>query len=469
MWKGRFKENTAKTVQDFTQSLDIDFRMAECDIKGSIAHVKMLAKTGILKTDEAEKIEIGLKKVLHEIKSGDFVPSEELEDVHMNIESRLTELEPLGAKLHTARSRNDQVAVTTRLYLRERILNLENEIHNLLSVLLENALKHRLIVIPGYTHMQQAQPISLGHYWLAWFEAFFRDCARLKFAFEELNECPLGAGALAGTTLPIDREFTSEILGFYNPTRNSLDSVAQRDYMMDFHFFASLFAVHVSRLCTDLITWNSQEFAWIILPDSFCTGSSMMPQKKNPDVLELSRGKTGQIIANMIDLLINLKALPMTYDRDLQEDKRGLWNSLDTVESIIKTLTVLISKIDVNKDLALNGLEKGFSLATDVAEYLVMKGVPFRDAHLKVGKLVGWCIENNLKFKDLTISQWQEHIPESDEEMLKILSPEASVSRRNVYGATGFEQVERQIKENTGRLANLKSELSKRIKYCNNL
>ena len=447
MWHGRFKQGMAEMVKDFTQSLDIDWRMAECDIQGSIAHVRMLGKTGLLKVDEAEKIELGLQKVLREIQDGTFTPSKDLEDVHMNIEARLTEIEPLGAKLHTARSRNDQVATTTRLYLRERLKSLSGDLRELLKVFVSNAERHVNIIIPGYTHMQQAQPISMGHYWLAWYEAFNRDNARLNFALDSLNECPLGAGALAGSTLPIDREMTSEILGFTQPTRNSLDSVAQRDYMTDYHYFASMLMIHVSRLCNDLINWNTQEFAFIVLPDEFCTGSSMMPQKKNPDVLELARGKTGQVIGNFIDLLFTLKGLPMTYNRDLQEDKRGLWASLDTVESVVRILTALLEKVEVNEKIALSGLEKGYALATDVAEYLVSKGVPFRDAHMKVGKLVGWCIENNLRFEDLTFSQWQEHIPEVDEAMLKILSPRESVRGRNIFGGTGFEQVMKQIKD----------------------
>ena len=414
MWHGRFKQDMAEIVKDFTQSLDIDWRMAECDIQGSIAHVKMLGATGILKLEEALKIEEGLKKVLEEIKSGKFIPSKSLEDVHMNIEARLTEIEPLGAKLHTARSRNDQVATTTRLYLRERLKILNEDLKELLKILVSNSERHLEIIIPGYTHMQQAQPISMGHYWLSWFESFFRDRQRLNFAIEALNECPLGAGALAGSTLPIDREMTSEILGFREPTRNSLDTVAQRDYMADYHYFASMLMIHISRLCNDLINWNSQEFAFIILPDEFCTGSSMMPQKKNPDVLELSRGKTGQIIGNFLDLLINLKSLPMTYNRDLQEDKRGLWHSIDTIENVIRIMTELLSKVEVNEKIALSGLEKGFSLATDVAEFLVMKGIPFREAHSKVGKFVGWCIENNFRFEDLNLSQWQKFIPEAE-------------------------------------------------------
>lgn len=447
MWHGRFTKDTAKTVQDFTQSLDIDWRMAEADIEGSIAHVKMLGKTGILPEDEAVKIEEGLTKVLQEIREGTFIPSESLEDVHMNIEARLTEIEPLGAKLHTARSRNDQVATTTRLYLRSRLRSLSEDLRELLSVLVSNAERHINIIIPGYTHMQQAQPVSMGHYWLSWFEAFHRDSERLSFALNSLNECPLGAGALAGSTLPIDRMMTSEILGFDRPTRNSLDTVANRDYMTDYHYFASVFMIHVSRLCNDLINWNTQEFGFIVLPDEFCTGSSMMPQKKNPDVLELARGKTGQVIGNMLDLMMTLKGLPMTYNRDLQEDKRGLWASVDTVESVMKIMTELLAKVEVDEGVALSGLEKGYSLATDVAEYLVMKGVPFREAHMKVGRLVGWCISEGLRFEDLTLEQWREHIPETDSAMLGILSPRESVKRRNTYGGTGFEQVKLQIEE----------------------
>lgn len=445
MWHGRFTQDTAKTVQDFTQSLDVDWRMAQADIQGSIAHVRMLGKTGILTPDESAKIEAGLLQVSDEIREGKFTPSESLEDVHMNIEARLTEIEPLGAKLHTARSRNDQVATTTRIYLRTRLQSLTENLRDLLRVLVANAERHTDIIIPGYTHMQQAQPISLGHYWLSWYEAFSRDFERLNFALSSLDECPLGAGALAGSTLPIDREMTCEALGFRQPTRNSLDTVANRDYMADYHYFASMFMVHISRLCTDLITWNTQEFGFIVLPDEFCTGSSMMPQKKNPDVLELARGKAGQVIGNLVDLIITLKGLPMTYNRDLQEDKRGLWASLDTVESVVKIIAELLSKVDVDEGLALAGLEKGYSLATDVAEYLVMKGVPFREAHMKAGRLVGWCVQNNVKFADLTLEQWQEHIPEADAAMMGILSVRESVRRRDVYGGTGFEQVRRQV------------------------
>lgn len=452
MWHGRFTKDTAKTVQDFTQSLDIDWRMAEADIQGSIAHARMLGETGILTREESAKIEAGLLKVLDEIRGGKFIPSESLEDVHMNIEARLTEIEPLGAKLHTARSRNDQVATTTRIYLRSRLQGLRENLRELLRVLVSNAERHINIIIPGYTHMQQAQPVSMGHYWLSWFEAFHRDLGRLDFALESLNECPLGAGALAGSTLPIDRFMTCETLGFDRPTRNSLDTVANRDYMTDYHYFASVLMIHISRLCNDLITWNTQEFGFIVLPDEFCTGSSMMPQKKNPDVLELARGKTGQVIGNMIDLMITLKGLPMTYNRDLQEDKRGLWASVDTVESAVKIIAELLSSVDVDEGLALAGLEKGYSLSTDIAEYLVMKGVPFREAHMIVGRLVGWCVANKVAFDDMTLEQWKEHVPEADSAMMEILTVRESVRRRNVYGGTGFDQVRRQIEEAKSRV-----------------
>lgn len=462
MWKGRFEEDTAPVVQRFSQSLDLDWRMAEHDVRGSIAHVRMLGAAGLLEPGEALKIEQGLRRVQDEVRSGRFVPSESLEDVHMNVEDRLTEIEPAGARLHTGRSRNDQTATTVRLYLRDRLLSLEESLLVLLDVLLDRAERHRPVIVSGYTHLQQAQPISLGHYWMAWFEAFLRDCGRLEFALDALNECPLGAGALAGSTLPLDREMTSRLLGFDRPTRNSLDTVAQRDYMADYHHFAALFIVHVSRLAEDLIIWSTQEYGWLKLPDAFCTGSSMMPQKKNPDVLELVRGRTGQVLGHMMDLLVTLKGLPMTYDRDLQEDKRGLWASIETVEAVLGVLAPMLARTEVDEAAARAGLEKGFALATDVAEYLVMKGVPFRDAHWKVGRLVKHCIDQRLRLEDLTLEAWREQIPEVEPDILELLSLEASVGRRNTYGGTGFEQVALRIAEGRERLAERQDALEKR-------
>ncbi|MDR2528949.1 MAG: argininosuccinate lyase [Synergistaceae bacterium] len=455
MWKGRFEADTAQVVLKFTQSLDLDWQLYEHDIQGSIAHARTLAAAGLLTAEEMERIEDGLNRICQEIRGGELKPSERLEDVHMNVESRLIELlGPVGAKLHTGRSRNDQIAVTMRLYLRDRLLGLQRGLLLLLETLLGRAERHQGLIISGYTHLQQAQPISLGHYWMAWFEAFSRDSGRLDAALASLDECPLGAGALAGSTLPLDRETTSKLLGFARPTRNSLDTVAQRDYMADYHHFASLFAVHAGRLAEDLILYATQEFGWLRLPDSFCTGSSIMPQKKNPDVLELVRGKTGQVLGHMLDLLVMMKGLPMTYDRDLQEDKRGLFASVETVEGVLEVLSPLLANTEADQAAARSGLEKGLglALATDVAEYLVVKGVPFRDAHWKVGRLVKHCLENNKPLTELTLAEWQEHIPETQADILDILSLDESVARRKTYGGTAFEQVAFQIEEGKERL-----------------
>jgi argininosuccinate lyase len=455
MWKGRFEEETAQVVLKFTQSLDLDWRLYDHDIRGSVAHVRMLGAVGLLADEEVERIEDGLNAIRREIRSGELEPSQQLEDVHMNVESRLTELlGSLGAKLHTGRSRNDQIATTMRLYLRDRLLDLQAALLSLLEALLDRADRCRNTVVSGYTHLQQAQPISLGHYWMAWFEAFLRDCGRLEFALASLDECPLGAGALAGSTLPLDREMTSRLLGFEHPTRNSLDTVAQRDYMVDYHHFAGLFVGHAGRMAEDLILYASQEFGWLRLPDSFCTGSSLMPQKKNPDVLELVRGKTGQVLGHMMDLLITLKGLPMTYDRDLQEDKRGLLASLGTVEVILEVLPPLIAKTEVDEATARAGLEKGLALtlATDVAEYLVIRGLPFRDAHWKVGQLVKYCLENQKPLTGLSLAEWQTKIPEVGSDVFSILDLKESVARRKTYGGTAFSQVLLQIQEGKERL-----------------
>ena len=457
MWKGRFSENTAQAVQKFTQSLDLDWTLASYDIEGSIAHARMLGSVGLIPADEARQIEDGLSRIREEIASGALVPAQELEDVHMNIESRLIELlGPTGARLHTGRSRNDQVAVTMRLFLRDRLHRIGSGMDALLAVLLERAALHRDIIVPGFTHLQQAQPISMGHYWMAHFFAFSRDCDRLLFALESLRECPLGAGALAGSTLPLDREMTARELGFARPTRNSLDTVAQRDYMADYHSFAVTFATHCSRLAEDFVIYSSREFGWLLLPDAFCTGSSMMPQKKNPDVLELLRGKTGQILGHFLDLLVTLKGLPMTYDRDLQEDKRGLQASLRTVEDMLAVLVPLLSAVEVDGEKAAEGMNDGFLLATDVAEYLVAKGVPFRQAHGMVGGLVKECLARKKGLFDLTGEEWKELLPEAGEDLFPLLSLRSAVERRRTYGGTAFDQVAKQIEDGKAFLENFR-------------
>lgn len=446
MWKGRFRENTAKVVQDFTQSLDIDWFLAPYDIQGSVAHGRMLVSAGLLSPEEGEAIEEALGRIEKEISSGECTPSEELEDVHMNIEHRLIELlGRVGAKLHTGRSRNDQVALTVRLFLRDRLTRLAEGLDGLLAVLLEKAEEHVQVIIPGYTHLQQAQPISMGHYWMAHFEAFSRDRRRLRFALESLEDCPLGSGALAGSTLPLDRFATASELSFARPSDNSLDSVGQRDYMADYHSFASLFAVHCSRLAEDFVIYSSGEFGWLLLPDGFCTGSSMMPQKKNPDVLELLRGKTGQIVGHFLDLLITLKGLPMTYDRDLQEDKRGLRRSLTTVEGMLEVLVPLLAAVQVDGARAEEGMADGFALATDVAEYLVLRGIPFREAHEKVGRVVKECLAGKKGLFDLSREEWRVLLPEAGDDLLPLLSLRSAVERRTTWGGTAFDRVHEQI------------------------
>ncbi|MDD3707461.1 MAG: argininosuccinate lyase [Aminobacterium sp.] len=461
MWKGRFSEQTAEIVLNYTQSLDLDWCLAPFDIKGSLAHAKMLVSVGILSSEEGQKIEEGLSLILKEIEDGCFTPSIELEDVHMNIEHRLIEiLGPLGAKLHTGRSRNDQIATTLRLYLRNRLKLIHKGMCILLETILKKAYAHRDIIIPGYTHLQQAQPISMGQYWMSHFQAFRRDMIHLQAALDALDDCPLGAGALAGSMLALDRFNTASALGFKRPTENSLDSVAHRDYLLDYHYFAAVFAVHCSRLAEDFIIYNSQEFGWLKLPDAYCTGSSMMPQKKNPDVLELTRGRVGQVVGHLVDMLIMLKGLPLTYNRDLQEDKRGLLASLSVILSMVGILPDFLSHVDVDERKATSKMENGMVLATDVAEYLVRKGIPFRDAHWKAGQLVRYCVDNERSLFDLSLSEWQAIIPEVEEDIMPLLSLKASVSRRKTYGGTSFDSVEKQIDNGYHWLSSEKSKYS---------
>ena len=448
MWKGRFSEDTADVVLKFTQSLDMDWYLAEADIKGSKAHVKTLASAELITKEEEKALLTGLDQVLDEIKSCKLEPLIELEDVHMNIEARLIEiLGDIGRKLHTARSRNDQIATTLRLLLREQLIEIAIKVKTFLESLLDRAENHLNFVVPGYTHLRRAQPISMGHYWMSHFWAFTRDFSRLKAALEALNECPLGSAALAGSTFPLDRHLSAKLLRFFKPTENSIDSVANRDYIADFYHFASLFLVHCSRLAEDLIIYSSDEFGIVQLPDAFCTGSSIMPQKKNPDVLELVRGKVGQVLGSYMDLLIMLKGLPLAYNRDLQEDKRSLMNVLQTLHGILDVLPPLILKVEIDVDGASKAFEDGFILATDVADYLVLKGVPFRKAHWLVGNAIKWCLNEGKNFLDLSLEEWRSLIPQFDEEILENLNPRSSVERRKTYGGTAFSEVMRQLSE----------------------
>jgi len=446
MWHGRFREDTAEIVQQFTQSLDLDWRLAPFDIYASIAHARMLAEVKLITPEESGKIEEGLRQVLEEIRQGAYTPSLSLEDVHMNIEARLTEIiGPVGAKLHTGRSRNDQSATSVRLFLRKEMVGVGDGLLMLMDSLVDRAIAHRHIIVPGYTHLQQAQPISMGHYWLAHFWAFARDFRRVLFALESINESPLGAGALAGSTLPLDRGYTAGLLGFEKVAENSLDAVSHRDYLLDSQYALAVLMLHVSRMAEDLIIYSSREFGWVELPDAFCTGSSMMPQKKNPDVLELIRGRSGRVVGDLVDLAVILKGLPLAYNRDMQEDKRALWTSLQITKDVLEVLPQLVARVDINEERAAASFEDGFTLATDVAEYLVMKGVPFREAHEKVGAAVRWCIDRYRALTNLSLEEWKELIPEAEEDLMPLLNIEQSVNRRNTHGGTSFKQVALQI------------------------
>lgn len=454
MWKGRFAQDTDEAVVNFTQSLDLDWRMAFADIRGSIAHVRMLAETGLLSEDEARVIEKNLREIAEEIRSGAFAPKLSLEDVHMNIESRLIEkCGATGARLHMGRSRNDQVNTTVRLYLRRELTHIWDGLSALIGVLLKNAKEQADIVVPGYTHLQQAQPISMGQFWMAHAQAFLRDAHRLSEACAAVDESPLGSGALAGSTLPLDRTFTARDMGFSRITENSMDTVAHRDHFMDILYFAAVFGGHVSRLSEDLIIYFTTEFGWAKLPDSFCTGSSIMPQKKNPDVLEILRGKSGQLNGALMDLLTMTKGIPLTYNRDLQDDKRSLFRTLDCLNGIFSVLPNLLAEVTVDEEKANRGFSDGLILATDVAEYLVLRGVPFRSAHEKVGHAVRWCLENKRPMDGLTLAEWQALIPEAEAGLLPLLSPRRSMERRNTYGGTSPEQVRGQIERAAEKLA----------------
>jgi argininosuccinate lyase len=470
MWKGRFSQDMNEVVGRFTQSLDLDWRTVQEDIRGSAAHARMLAEVGLISRDDALVIEEELARIATEAANREFKPKIDLEDVHMNVESLLTERTgDVGAKLHTGRSRNDQSGTTVRLALRREILVIWDMTKALLETLLEKALEHSDTIVPGYTHMQQAQPVSMGHFWMAHFQAFLRDARRLLLAYEGVDECPLGCGALAGSTLPLDREFTARDLGFSKICENSMDAVASRDHIIGFHYFAALFGVHASRVSEDLIMYFTSEFGWVNLPDSFCTGSSMMPQKKNPDVLELLRGKSGQLIGGLMDALVLMKGTPCAFNRDFQEDKRSLWRSCDTVKGMLEVMPPLLSGVGVDATAARRGFADGFIFATDVAEHLVERGVPFRKSHEIVGNAVRWCLENGRALTSLTADEWRARAPEAGDELPRSLSPEISAARRDTYGGASPHQVRQQVDSGRRKLGRLAEEFDDYRKNYPNL
>lgn len=446
-WAGRFSLPTDKFVEEFNASIHFDKRFAEYDIEGSMAHVKMLARQGIILDSEAKEILNGLEKVLEEIKSGDFVFKTEDEDIHMAVEKRLRELiGQVAGKLHTARSRNDQVAVDFRMYLRQEIEEVKKYLKALLNTILEKAEKEIDAIMPGYTHLQTAQPILFSHYMMAYFEMFKRDYQRFSDITNRLNYSPLGAGALAGTTFNIDREFTAKELGFVAPTLNSLDSVSDRDFALEFLAAASICQMHLSRMSEEFIIFSTSEFAFIELSDDYCTGSSIMPQKKNPDIPELIRGKTGRVYGNMISLFTTMKGLPLAYNKDMQEDKEPVFDTVDTLKASLKIFSPMIEKMKLNKNKMYSSAKLGFSTATDLADYLVRRGLPFRDAHHVVGRSVAYCLDKGVDLSELTIEELKSFSYLINDDIYDYITLEASVNSRKAIGGTAKGSVEYQIK-----------------------
>lgn len=448
---GRFASGPAVDVAQFTQSVSFDWRLWRHDIFGSKAHAAMLSRAGLLSRTELRSILAGLDDIAKDIESGTFQWKPEYEDVHMNIEAELTRRVPAGAKLHTGRSRNDQVALDMRLWLRDEIRALRKEIRLLQSALLELAERERQVIIPGYTHLQRAQPVYLAHHLLAYIEMLSRDTERLGQGLERLNVCPLGSGALAGTTLPLDRGYAAVLLGFVDSrqrpqlSQNSMDAVSDRDFVLEFCAHAALLAVHLSRLAEDLVLWSSREFNFIRIADAYTTGSSLMPQKKNPDVAELTRGKSGRVIGNLVSLLTVFKGLPMTYNRDFQEDKEALFDTVDTIRSTVRICAAMLLNAEMNRDVCDTAASDPSLLATDLTDYLVRKNVPFRRAHHAVGSLVALAEKQGLPLDQLTLEHFQSVEKKFGADVLQVFDLRKALNRRNLTGAPGTREIKKQL------------------------
>ncbi len=435
-------------VEDFTASIHFDRRLYRYDIEGSMAHAAMLAKQGVITPEEGESIVTGLRSILEDIERGDFEFRPEHEDIHMAVEAALVDrIGDAGEKLHTGRSRNDQVALDIRLFLRDEIAAAVKRLEKLMETLVQKAEEEIDTIMPGFTHLQKAQPVRLSHYLLAYREMFFRDRERFLSCLERVNVMPLGSAALAGTSIPIDRAFVAELLNFPRLSANSMDAVSDRDCAAEFMFAAALTMAHLSRFCEDLVIWTSDQFGFVEMADSFSTGSSLMPQKKNPDVAELVRGKTGRVYGNLVSLLTILKGLPMTYNRDLQEDKEALFDTVDTLSSSLEVFEGMVATLVFNRDRMLEEAAAGYTTATDLAEYLVTRGVPFRSAHHIVGRLVGYCIERNIDFSDLELNEIRRFYPPADESIFNCFSVEASPDRRTAVGGTARSAILQRIRE----------------------
>lgn len=447
LWGGRFTKETNKLVEEFTASINFDQKLALEDIEGSLAHVQMLGECNIIPLEDVEKIKNGLLTIKQKIEAGTMKYSVQHEDIHMNIEKLLIDtIGPVGGKLHTGRSRNDQVATDMHLYAKRKTKELILLIDAVQTAILNQAKDHVHTMIPGYTHLQRAQPVSFAHHLLAYFWMFQRDKERFQDSLKRVNWSPLGAGALAGTTFPINRERVAELLGFEMVYPNSMDAVSDRDFIVELLSISSLLMTHISRLSEELVIWSSQEFQFIELDDSFCTGSSIMPQKKNPDVPELLRAKTGRVYGNLMGLLTVLKGLPLAYNKDMQEDKEGMFDTVETLEGSLQLLAPMIETMIVKKETMRSAVNQDFSNATDIADYLVTKGIAFRDAHEVIGKIVLYAIGEKKYLLALTLEEYKSFSPLFEEDIFEVLSHEHVVAARKSYGGTAPSQVENQIK-----------------------
>ena len=446
LWGGRFTKETDKLVYNFNASISFDQKFYKQDIEGSIAHVCMLGKQGILTTDEMHAIVTCLKEIQTEVETGQLEITDEYEDIHSFVEANLIDrLGDTGKKLHTGRSRNDQVALDMRLYTRLEVLHTDELVKELLETILTIMKDNTKTIMPGFTHLQKAQPITLAHHMGAYFEMFRRDRSRLKDIYERMNYCPLGSGALAGTTYPLDREYTAKLLGFYGPTLNSMDGVSDRDYLIEFLSALSTIMMHLSRFSEEIIIWNSNEYQFVEIDDAYSTGSSIMPQKKNPDIAELVRGKTGRVYGALMSLLTTMKGIPLAYNKDMQEDKELAFDAMDTAKGCLALFKGMLATMRFNKDRMYASANKGFTNATDAADYLVNHGVPFRDAHGIVGRIVLYCIDKNMSIDDMSLEELQEISPVFEADIYDAISMETCVNKRLTIGAPGREAMEQVI------------------------
>ena len=448
LWGGRFKDKTDDLVYAFNASIDFDKRLYKQDIEGSKAHVKMLARQGVLTEEDRDSILEGLDSILTDIESGRLLITSEYEDIHSFVEAVLTDrIGDAGKRLHTGRSRNDQVALDMKLYVREESEEILALLTDLLKTILKIMEEHTATPMPGFTHLQKAQPVTLAHHFGAYFEMFRRDIGRIKDMKSRLNECPLGSGALAGTTYPLDREYTAELLGFDRATRNSMDSVSDRDYLIEFLSDLSLIMMHLSRLSEEIIIWNSNEYGFVEIDDAYSTGSSIMPQKKNPDIAELIRGKTGRVYGDLMSLLTMMKGIPLAYDKDIQEDKEASFDAIDTAAGCIRLMTGQLATMKFNTAVMNDSASKGFTNATDLADYLVGKGVPFRDAHSYVGRIVLYCIDKDCAIDDLALDELRSICPVFEDDVYEAISIKTCIEKRNTKGAPGPDAMKAQIDE----------------------